>query len=99
VQGSHINWSAWLRALPVHIVTPDTKFEKVLQALSVHKLHRMYVLDHAEHSIGIITLTDILRLLLPKVQELPSEGPAAGLPHSSEMAGDVEGAEDAEMVT
>ena len=97
VQGSDVDWSAALRAVPVHIVTPDTKFEKVLEALSVHKLHRVYVLDKAEKATGIITLTDILRQVLPKVEEIPSEGPASGLPHSSEVPGADQG--DDEMQT
>lgn len=70
----------------MHIVGPDTKFEKVLEALSVHRLHRVYVLDHKEHAIGIITLTDILRQLLPKAEDAPPcEGPGMGLPHSSDV--------------
>lgn len=86
MQGSDPDWSSALRAVPMHIVGPDTKFEKVLEALSVHRLHRVYVLDHKEHAIGIITLTDILRQLLPRADDAPpSEGPAMGLPHSSEV--------------
>jgi CBS domain-containing protein len=75
-------------------VFPNTKFAKVLEALSVHKLHRVYVLDHKEHSIGIITLTDILRQLLPKVEEIPHEGPGMNLPHSSEVPGEQDGEAD-----
>ena len=56
VQGKDVDWSSALRAVPVHIVTPDTKFEKVLEALSVHKLHRVYVIDKTEKATGIITL-------------------------------------------
>jgi CBS domain-containing protein len=85
VQGDNPDWSSALRAVPLHIVFPNTKFAKVLEVLSVHKLHRVYVLDHKEHSIGIITLTDILRQLLPKVEEIPSAGPGMNLPHSSEV--------------
>lgn len=63
-----MNWSAALRAVPLHIVTPATHFEKVLELLAENILHRVYVLDDTEHAIGIITLTDILRQLLPSVR-------------------------------
>jgi hypothetical protein len=39
-----------------------------LQVLAVNGLHRVYVLDDTEHSVGIITLTDVLRQLLPEVR-------------------------------
>lgn len=68
LQGMPVNWSAALRAVPLHIVTPSTHFEKVLELLAENSLHRVYVLDDTEHSIGIITLTDILRQLLPMVR-------------------------------
>eukprot|EP01025_Chloroclados_australasicus_P064398 TRINITY_DN8604_c0_g1_i2.p2 TRINITY_DN8604_c0_g1~~TRINITY_DN8604_c0_g1_i2.p2 ORF type:complete len:388 (-),score=56.71 TRINITY_DN8604_c0_g1_i2:178-1248(-) len=80
-----VDWSVALRACPVHIVTPQTRFEQVLQALTLNKLHRLYVVDHVEHSIGIITLTDVLRTLLPKEPAMPMEGKAGGLPSSHEL--------------
>ena len=78
LQDDSVNWSEALRAVPVHIVTPSTRFEQVLELLVVHKLHRAYVHDDKEHAIGVITLTDVLRQLLPKVEETPTEGPAMG---------------------
>ena len=78
LQGGSVNWSEALRAVPVHIVTPSTRFEQVLELLVVHKLHRAYVHDDKEHAIGVITLTDVLRQLLPKVEETPTDGPAMG---------------------
>lgn len=86
-----MNWSTTLRVVPVHIVTPATTFRQVLQALAVNSLHRVYVLDDTEHAIGIITLTDVLRQLLPHIDaQPPVEGPAGGLPHSSELPDEVE---------
>lgn len=65
-----VNWSTVLSSVPPHIVSPATEFEKVLELLAEHSLHRVYVLDDTEQSIGIITLTDILRQLLPTVSTL-----------------------------
>lgn len=94
MQDEDVNWSTTLRVVPVHIVTPATTFRQVLQALAVNALHRVYVLDDKEHAIGIITLTDVLRQLLPHPPAaVPEEGPGGGLPHSTELpdADDVDG--------
>jgi 5'-AMP-activated protein kinase regulatory gamma subunit len=41
----------------------DTTFAEVLQLLTQHRLHRLYVVDQDTAPIGLITLTDVLRRL------------------------------------
>jgi hypothetical protein len=68
VQASPVDWSDALSKVPLHVVKPETCFDRVLELLAEHSLHRVYVLDDTEDTIGIITLTDILRQLLPHVR-------------------------------
>jgi CBS domain-containing protein len=41
---------------------------EVLSLLATHKLHRLYVVNEAVEPIGLITLTDVLKLLCNEVQ-------------------------------
>ena len=41
---------------------------EVLSLLATHKLHRLYVVNEAVEPIGLITLTDVLKLLCNEVR-------------------------------
>ena len=40
----------------------------MLSLLATHKLHRLYVVNEAVEPIGLITLTDVLKLLCNEVR-------------------------------
>lgn len=68
-------------------MSPSESYERVLEMLSVQRLHRVYVIGDTikgAQYFGVITLTDVLRPLNPPESiELPCEGPAGGLPAGS----------------
>ena len=64
------------------MVTPETSLEEVLRLLVERRLHRVYVHNVSENAYSIITLTDILRPLVPTPIITACEGPAGGLPAS-----------------
>jgi CBS domain-containing protein len=45
---------------------------EVLSLLATHKLHRLYVVNETVEPIGLITLTDVLKLLCNEVRDLKS---------------------------
>jgi len=51
----------------------DTKVEDVINMLSTYRLHRVWIVDHEHKPIGVVTLTDILRLFLPDIPELQQQ--------------------------
>jgi CBS domain-containing protein len=47
------------------ICTGDTPLEMILLKLHTHGLHRLWIVDEMARPIGVITLTDVMRLLVP----------------------------------
>jgi CBS domain-containing protein len=54
------------------ICTGDTPIETVLLKLHSHGLHRLWIVDEMARPLGVITLTDVMRLLLPPQEHLAS---------------------------
>lgn len=81
-QGGNVDWRAAFSDVQVATITPQTSLSDVLHQLTEQRLHRLYVVDDVEKSLGIITLTDLLRPLVPTAPGVPTEGPAGGLPQS-----------------
>ena len=92
MQGEAVDWEQALRAsVVVHTVTPQATFGNVLNRLSAHRLHRLYVTDAVEKTTGIVTLTDVLRVVLGDKAPPPVAGPAGGLPASTDLDGGTAG--------
>jgi CBS domain-containing protein len=45
--------------------SPDDKLRDVMAALAKHHVHRVYVIDKKHHPIGVVSQTDIIRLITP----------------------------------
>ncbi|CAK0782562.1 hypothetical protein CVIRNUC_005774 [Coccomyxa viridis] len=45
------------------LATPDEKFTQILDKLVENHLHRLYIVDGANKPVGVVTLTDILRVV------------------------------------
>ena len=45
------------------VVRAETSFETIVLKLAVTKVHRVWVVDDYERPIGIVSLTDVMRLL------------------------------------
>lgn len=54
------------------ICTGDTPIETVFLKLHMHGLHRLWIVDEMARPLGVITLTDMMRLLLPPQEPLAS---------------------------
>jgi CBS domain-containing protein len=49
---------------PPVTVTPSTPFEVVLSKLALYRIHRVWIVDEKEHPIGVVSLTNVARLLV-----------------------------------
>jgi CBS domain-containing protein len=60
---------------PLISVSPDTSLRQLLALLAGHRLHRLHVLDGRSRPVGIVTITDLLRLIVGPNQLLEAYGP------------------------
>lgn len=60
--------------------SPDTTFSAALQLMAAHNLHRLHVLDNLQRPVGIITITDLLRVIVGATGLLEAYGPVGGVP-------------------
>lgn len=49
--------------LPLDAVTAETTLGEVLQAVTEHHHHRVYVVDAQGKAVGVVSLTDLLRVV------------------------------------
>lgn len=49
--------------LPLDTVTAESELGEVLKALTEHHHHRVYVVDGQGKAIGVVSLTDLLRVV------------------------------------
>jgi len=49
--------------------TVDDKLEFLLLKFSVHKVHRVYLVNENLHPIGVVTLTDLMNFFLPETYQ------------------------------
>ncbi|KAL4419761.1 hypothetical protein ABPG75_006859 [Micractinium tetrahymenae] len=56
-------WHEALAALPLVTCTPETPFKEALGQLVDHHKHRVYVVDGEGRTIGVVTPTDVLRMV------------------------------------
>lgn len=52
-------------------VRVSTHMRDLVKRLAATGLHRVYILDEDEKPIGVISLRDIIRYILPKVSDKP----------------------------
>ena len=55
-----------LKETPLFALKPSSTLGELLETLISNKLHRVYVVDAEGKALSVITLTDILRLCVPK---------------------------------
>jgi CBS domain-containing protein len=52
-------------------VRTTTTLTEIVKRLSATGLHRVYVLDEDEKPIGVISLRDLIRFVLPRISDKP----------------------------
>ncbi|KAI3425172.1 hypothetical protein D9Q98_008942 [Chlorella vulgaris] len=57
-------WGEALASLPLITCQPDSPFKEAINQLVDHHKHRVYVVDGQGMAIGVVTPTDVLRLVL-----------------------------------
>ncbi|WIA08566.1 hypothetical protein OEZ85_007995 [Tetradesmus obliquus] len=68
-----------LKPPPLVSVTPHSSLRQLLALLAVHRLHRLHVLDERSRPVGIVTATDLLRLIVGPSELLEACGPDVDL--------------------
>lgn len=64
-----------LKPPPLISVSPSSTLRQVLALLAGNMLHRLHVLDERSRPVGIITITDLLRLIVGATELLEAYGP------------------------
>eukprot|EP00878_Enallax_costatus_P026742 GHUV01028728.1.p1 GENE.GHUV01028728.1~~GHUV01028728.1.p1 ORF type:complete len:303 (+),score=96.34 GHUV01028728.1:528-1436(+) len=65
--------------------SPDCTFSTALQLMATHNLHRLHVLDDQQRPVGIITITDLLRVIVGATELLEAYGPELDLEQEVEQ--------------
>jgi hypothetical protein len=60
---------------PLVSISPSSTLRQVLALLASHRLHRLHVLDDRSRPVGIVTITDLLRLIVGPSELLEAYGP------------------------
>lgn len=56
-------WAEVLQPLPVLSCRPSSTLKEVIRQLVDHNRHRVYVVDDSDRAVGVVTPTDVLRLI------------------------------------
>uniref|UniRef100_A0A383WD30 CBS domain-containing protein n=1 Tax=Tetradesmus obliquus TaxID=3088 RepID=A0A383WD30_TETOB len=61
------------------LVTPQATMIEILDKIVSHRIHRVYVIDELERPVGVVTCTDVVRLIISLVQPaaLPASRPSS----------------------
>ncbi|KAF6250582.1 hypothetical protein COO60DRAFT_796807 [Scenedesmus sp. NREL 46B-D3] len=61
------------------LVTPQATMVEILDKIVSHRIHRVYVIDDQERPVGVVTCTDVVRLIIGLVQPnaLPASRPGS----------------------
>jgi hypothetical protein len=59
-------------------VRPSSSLREVLGLLAEHRLHRVHVIDDRQRPVGIVTITDLLRVIVGCNDLLEALGPVSG---------------------
>jgi CBS domain-containing protein len=62
---------------PLVSCSPSSTLRQVLALLAEHRLHRLHVLDERSRPVGIVTITDLLRLIVGPSELLEAYGPVS----------------------
>lgn len=57
------------------VVRPCSTLREVLALLAEHRLHRLHITDERQRPVGIVTLTDLLRIIVGCNELLEALGP------------------------
>lgn len=58
-------------------VRPSSSLREVLALLAEHRLHRVHVIDAKQRPAGIVTITDLLRVIVGCNDLLEALGPVS----------------------
>lgn len=66
-----------LRPPELVCVRPSSSLREVLSLLTEHRLHRLHVIDDRQRPVGIVTITDLLRVIVGCNELLEALGPVS----------------------
>lgn len=58
-------------------VSPSSTLREVMALLAEHRLHRLHVTDEHQRPVGIVTITDLLRVIVGCNELLEALGPVS----------------------
>ncbi|KAF6264439.1 hypothetical protein COO60DRAFT_1457574 [Scenedesmus sp. NREL 46B-D3] len=76
-----------LKLPPLVSCSPASSLRQVLALLAAHRLHRLHVLDGHSRPVGIVTITDLLRLIVGPGELLEAYGPEVDVEEEVEVLG------------
>lgn len=59
-------------------VLATSTLREVMALLTQHRLHRLHVIDERQRPVGIVTITDLLRVIVGCNELLEALGPVSG---------------------
>jgi hypothetical protein len=74
-----------LRPPQLVCVRPSSSLREVLALLAQHRLHRLHVIDERQRPVGIVTITDLLRVIVGCNELLEALGPVSMLAFLSNL--------------
>ncbi|KAF8058362.1 cysG [Scenedesmus sp. PABB004] len=60
------------------LVTPQTPLLEVIDKIVSNRIHRVYIIDDAERPVGVVTCTDVVRLVVRVTRKALLDGSAHG---------------------
>lgn len=74
---SPVQGAEGLKPLPLISCSPSSSLRQVLALLATHGLHRLHVLDVRQRPVGILTITDLLRVIVGGTELLEAVQPVS----------------------
>jgi CBS domain-containing protein len=68
-----------LKPLPLISCRPSSSLRQVLALLATHSLHRLHILDACQRPVGIVTITDLLRVIVGATELLEAVQPVSAM--------------------
>jgi len=68
-----------LKPLQLISCRPSSSLRQVLALLATHSLHRLHILDACQRPVGIVTITDLLRVIVGATELLEAVQPVSAM--------------------
>eukprot|EP00775_Hariotina_reticulata_P010491 gene10491-10650_t len=84
-QGWGLKGAEGLKPLQLISCSPGSSLRQVLTLLATHSLHRLHVLDVRQRPVGIVTITDLLRVIVGGTELLEAVQPEVDMDEEVEQ--------------